>query len=81
MAKSFQEEFEITAEEKELIIQQLAERFRSYVFMAAEDMTRRIVIDLWDVSYDPLAEITLNYEISQLAADLIVLLGEHRRKS
>ncbi|KKL27972.1 hypothetical protein LCGC14_2379820 [marine sediment metagenome] len=80
MVKTLQEKFKITEEEKELIIERCADRFRDYVFMAAEEMTQRMVIPLWNEPYDPNVEITLNYRVSQLVADMVVILGAHRRK-
>lgn len=77
--KTFVEEFEITEEEKEFIIKFIAERFRNYVFMAAENITKQGLESLWNVKYKSGDTITLNLSLVQVSGDILVALGKFRR--
>ncbi|KKN01667.1 hypothetical protein LCGC14_1125320 [marine sediment metagenome] len=49
--KTFQEEFKITDEEKEVLIVRLADEFGKIACASAKEETRAILENMWDVHY------------------------------
>lgn len=71
--------YNVTRAEKEAIIKRIAERFRDYVSIAAEDMTRRaLTADFDNIIYtDDVIKVT--FTVDQIVGDLLVELGALRR--
>lgn len=85
MTLTFQEKYAITDKEKEAIIQLVAERYRNYVYTEAENTVRGMVNKICGRIYGQYYvknedTLTVTFTVSQMVADVLVCLGEYRRK-
>lgn len=74
---TFQEEFAITDEEKEMIIQHLSNRCKQYAFVASKLVVEGILDEIWG-KMNIIDILSINFEISQVFGDVLVALGACR---
>ncbi len=77
---SVQNEFEITEEEKALLVVYIAERFRNYVHIAANRLVEDVLGRIWQRPLQRNDEIRLTFSITQIVADVLEGLGSLRRE-
>lgn len=82
MTQTFAQKYDLTDEEREILIQRVAERFQNYVYVEAEHWTRETINRMCDthgLRKDDVLNLTFN--VSQVVADIIVELGRCRREN
>jgi len=79
---TFEEEYKITNKEREAMIQLIADRYRNFVHIEANNVVRKsfdnISARMELVNTD---ELHLTFTVTQVVADLLVELGKCRRVS
>jgi hypothetical protein len=79
---NFEQEYQITPKEREAIIQLIADRYRNFVYVEAENTVRKafnIIGARTDVTNRDTLRLT--FIVDQVVADLLVELGACRRQS
>ena len=79
LIKSFQEEFEITEEEKEILIEQLSDEFCKHAHIAAKEEIRAILENGWDAHYLPTRQIIFECMVVFTSEEVLTMLNKHRR--
>jgi hypothetical protein len=74
------ESFKITAEERQIIIDELAEKFKNSIYILAQDRTTDIFDQMHNKKYREDDEITVNMGFIFVFGDVIEILGGIRRK-
>lgn len=77
---TFAETYNITDDEREALVQRIAERFQDYVYVEAEHWVRETLYRMY-ASHGIKKTDTLNltFTTQQVMADVLVELGHHRR--
>jgi hypothetical protein len=70
----------LTPEEEEVVVKEISERLKDTVYMLAEVRARELVARIQEMEYDLGTRITVTYEIYLSVAELMQIVGRHRRK-
>jgi len=75
-----EQKLQLTKEEKELVINELAERMKDLVYMNAKARAKEAVEQALRMKLDPDERIVVTYEFKFTFNDIIQMVGKKRRK-
>lgn len=77
---TFAETYNITDEEREALVRQVAKRFQDYVYVEAEHWTRETLQRIYNThGIKKTDTLSLTFTTQQVMADVLVELGSYRR--
>jgi len=77
---TFAQKYSITDDEREALVQRVAERFQDYVYVEAVNWTRETLQRIYDThGINKTDTLNLTFTTQQVMADVLVELGHHRR--
>ncbi|RLF03884.1 MAG: hypothetical protein DRJ60_07910 [Thermoprotei archaeon] len=71
----------VTEEEKEILINEIAERMKDVIYMDAKEEARKVLEYILEKDFQSSSDsITINFEFKFVYSDLVQILGRYRRK-
>jgi len=70
----------VTEEEKEILINEIAERMKDIIYMEGKDTAREVLEHILQRDFESSSDtITISFEFRFSYGDLVQILGRHRR--